>query len=711
MLACAAFLVLGCAIFTGPIFRGEMFFVTEPRATDIIAFGLPFRLGLQKALRAGTIPLWTPEIFCGFPLHAEGEGGFLHPVVLATSLLLPPPQALTWTILLSLAAAGLLLMLYARELGLSWGASLLAACCFAFGGHNVLKIHHPNHLLALAWMGLVFYGWERFIKTGSGKWLALAGVGWALQILASYPAYAYYGFLAVCAYALTRLKISRWAGATAVFMAVGLGLSAAQWLPTWELAALSTRSGGLSYREAASFPYSWNDLGAWVRPDFLGGPWSLESFERSVASWENASYIGGIPAALAFWGFLGALRRRGPGRFLAAMFLVAMALALQTPLYRWLWSLLPGFDYFRLSSRLLFPATFAAALLAGMGLDSLRRVFPGRRLVAVFLVAFSLADIAAFASRRYQSVNPRSWLGLPRAAMDLPDSKSRAGGIGWEGVFLSFAREAAAGRGDAWKPYLAWKELLGMGAELTWGFSGSWSGYIALAPKTLAGLQNAVRLPLRQGKVILGEAAANLMRVQAVEFLVTPGPLEGRQSELRRVYDSIPGGPRVYLYRLKRALPRAFVVGERKVAASNEQAVVEMTTPGFDPSKTVILSEDSAAAQERARGSLVRWQRDEPTQLALSVEMRGDGYLVLSDSWYPGWKAEVNGKPVRILRANGHFRALYLTAGRRQVRFFYEPLFFKLGAAVSLLSLLILAAWLGTSKPDKIFAGVLGGQE
>jgi hypothetical protein len=60
----------------------------------------------------------------------------------------------------------------------------------------------------------------------------------------------------------------------------------------------------------------------------------------------------------------------------------------------------------------------------------------------------------------------------------------------------------------------------------------------------------------------------------------------------------------------------------------------------------------------------------------------------LSDTYYPGWKAFVDGKRTKIYRANYTFRALPLSAGTHRVEFVYDPLSFKLGALFTILGII-----------------------
>jgi uncharacterized membrane protein YfhO len=81
-------------------------------------------------------------------------------------------------------------------------------------------------------------------------------------------------------------------------------------------------------------------------------------------------------------------------------------------------------------------------------------------------------------------------------------------------------------------------------------------------------------------------------------------------------------------------------------------------------------------------------------EIAIQTQSSGDGFLVLTDSYYPGWKAFVDGKEQTILRADRLFRALPLKAGRHQVQFIYTPASFKIGLISFVISFACLCAWL-----------------
>ncbi|HUY32813.1 MAG TPA: YfhO family protein [Pirellulales bacterium] len=82
--------------------------------------------------------------------------------------------------------------------------------------------------------------------------------------------------------------------------------------------------------------------------------------------------------------------------------------------------------------------------------------------------------------------------------------------------------------------------------------------------------------------------------------------------------------------------------------------------------------------RERKPGT-VRVVDDLPTRMAINVDVATAGRLVLADTWYPGWRATVDGHEAAVDRAHGVFRGVSVPGGRHQVVFGYEPVSFRLG--------------------------------
>ncbi len=136
-------------------------------------------------------------------------------------------------------------------------------------------------------------------------------------------------------------------------------------------------------------------------------------------------------------------------------------------------------------------------------------------------------------------------------------------------------------------------------------------------------------------------------------------------------------------------MPRAFVVHSAEVMP-DDAALERLETQSVDVRRTVLLNEgqalDEPANAAGARDE-VAIEEYKPERVQVSVVNDRAGYLVLMDSWYPGWDAFVDGKPAPIYRADVLFRAVPLEPGSHRVRFEYRPQSLVWGALISAVSL------------------------
>jgi uncharacterized membrane protein YfhO len=134
-------------------------------------------------------------------------------------------------------------------------------------------------------------------------------------------------------------------------------------------------------------------------------------------------------------------------------------------------------------------------------------------------------------------------------------------------------------------------------------------------------------------------------------------------------------------------------------AGQPDEALAHFQSRQLDPRQTVVIETAGPLPQPdpaTGSGDLVTISREHPQAVEIQASLSSAGYLVLLDSFYPGWAATVDGRPSPIYRANYIGRAVFIPAGEHLVRFEYRPLSFKVGLGLSLLTgLLIMVAALG----------------
>ena len=233
--------------------------------------------------------------------------------------------------------------------------------------------------------------------------------------------------------------------------------------------------------------------------------------------------------------------------------------------------------------------------------------------------------------------------------------------------------------------------LLGMdidvlGAEIpTWYGLNEIGGYDSLEPARVMRLLDAARGSTSPDYALLG--------LMAVRHLVA---FDAAPPTLPRLSWSRAGDPPpLEIVENPDFLPRARLVVAAEVEPDDERALARLREPGFPRERSVVLAagEARAASAASATGS-ARIVRDRPDAIDVAVEPAAPGWLVLADTFFPGWVARVDGQPREILRANVAFRAVAVQPGESTVEFRYEPLSYRAGAVLSGLAVLVLAGGL-----------------
>jgi hypothetical protein len=141
-------------------------------------------------------------------------------------------------------------------------------------------------------------------------------------------------------------------------------------------------------------------------------------------------------------------------------------------------------------------------------------------------------------------------------------------------------------------------------------------------------------------------------------------------------------------------LPRALLVPGHEVLERSE-LLHRLIHPDFDPKKAVLFEKEDEpldlrphASPEANPPSLARILSYRPDRLEIVTDSPGFRYLFLSEMFYPGWKAFINGRPTRILRGNYLFRVLEIPAGRHRVLLEFDPWAIKAGVGITLLTAL-----------------------
>jgi len=164
----------------------------------------------------------------------------------------------------------------------------------------------------------------------------------------------------------------------------------------------------------------------------------------------------------------------------------------------------------------------------------------------------------------------------------------------------------------------------------------------------------------------------------------------------------------VHLYRLTESMPRAWVVPQGRVIPGPDELLSELIADSFDPTAVVLLESGPNSSQLGDLDPASEVTSVEPQPLPGTISLREEwnsrtidlvmsqpGYLVLAYTYYPGWRATVDGRLTEILRANYAFMALPLEPGEHQVMLRYQPVSLVVGAVITGLSFLVVSGTAG----------------
>lgn len=660
---------------------------------DFVFYYAPNAEHLAARLARGELPLWNPQQALGEPFLASLQPAVFYPPTWLQVLVAPATAfAIAAALHVGLAAW------FASRLALAFGAGALSAplagflfaTCFDVTANALV----PPILAATAWMPAVWLALLRCIdRPSTARALALAAAV-SFQVLCGWPYQVALTLLggAVLAPAVfvskPRARIPRALVSLAVAAALAAMFAAPQLLPALELLPQTTRAfGSISAAQAV----------------FAGGPHDAAQYGARLAAQGAAT---GIPSVLALGlACVGIATPRPPRAARVALAGVAALCFAASfphalPVYEWLRAL-PLLGDFRFPFRYRSVAALAISVLAAVGVEGAIALARGRVSSRRAVLA---AVVACVAASRFACA-PLSPLRMPRA---LPPALSLDSMLG-----PALAEHAAAPESGS-RSRLFWS-----GREGKLGALGPVDAAFDLEPLTLARTAHAMRALVdprepRTGMARPGEpddsaaapfygkaqlrraTRARLLDALAVDLVAFDRPREWQL----HAFEPIAQGPPA-LYRNPGALQRAYHVSRAEREPHDvDSAMQRLLDPGFDLARQVMLDEvpdalaRAAASSEAPARATAQIERYEPERVRIRSSGAEPGIVVLADAWYPGWSAEVDGVPARVLRANALFRGVAVPAGEHVIELRYASASAGVGVALAAAAA-VLAAVIG----------------
>lgn len=703
---------------------------------DIVTAMVPYYVLTERSIAQGQWPLWNPLEMAGMPLLANFQSAVFYPPRLLHAFL-DLHLATSIYYLLKLFLCGMTAFLCARGLGLGVFAARFFSIAWMLNGFNFVWCYWPLPDVC-AWLPVLFYGVEMAARGQARAGVFGIGAGGALMLLAGHPETAFTEALGVGVYLAVRLALA-WPGWRATLRAAGvccagwalaLGVTASVWLPFVEYLL---NSYTLHERAGDDYGNYVSPIGmvTWFVPRFLGTNaednfWGENSF--NIYSYYPA-LITWVGACIACALLRDRVRRPMVGGLLAAA-VTCLLWSFAVPGTLALFSL-PGLHALRLNYNIAF-AVFALCLLGAAGLERWVRtggtrggwlaiamgvaigsavvygvygfnkglitalgVAPqvtSQLLAAGAMLLFTLAALVLCTLKKARRAAPVVLLYM--LVFDLTYSlRGMNPTIGRDHIFpptdLTTALQALPqpARVQAGAGYIASGLLVPYGIE-------DWLGYDGLFP------DRVLRFNLALGTDVWNAAEP----VCSIEwYLHNPALAEiARQNNMEEVAAPFPVDDTSYfayvasydgleLYRNKRALPRAYVAGAVQSFPDREGVFEALESEAFVPG-TVVYTESAPTGplpDTPGPAGTADIASYTPNEVRVAVHAARAGALVLSDAFFPGWTATVNGAAAEIFPAYYAFRGVLVPAGESEVVFTYFPWTFRVGMGISVVTLLV----------------------
>lgn len=658
--------------------------------------------------KKGQLPLWNSYEMAGKPLLANFQSGVFYPL---NVILFIQPFFMSWSfyIVLQMTLAGIFMYFYLKQLRVSTEARVLGSTTWIFSGFFIAWLEWGNIIHTVLWLPLILLSVHRIFESGNHKkefmWLVVLLVGLCSAFFAGHLQSFIYIVIFIVPYILL-LWFSQRHSLNKLFLLfldflIFVMISSIQWLPTLQFINLSGRMSDQSIISAGWF-IPFENLIQFVAPDFFGNPSTLNYY--GVFNYgEFIGYAGIVSLLLAIYG--GIFRKDKKTYFFALAILLSLLFSTKNVI-----SEIPFIFKFPLISsaqptRLLFITCFSIAVLAAFGLDYFQKVksrvfvpitvvgvaicvlwaatiflpqlMPGPqevsiaqsnlRLPTILFILFSLLLLA------YEHINIKMarhvilFLLITFAVLDLLR-------FGWK--YTPFVEKSYVFPNTQITTYLSRdpdlfriaatdNQILPPNFATTYNIS-SIEGYDPLYLSNYASViaanersDHSISEPFGFNRIITPRnIETNLIDFLNVKYVLSFNELDSSR------YAKVLEEGKTKLFENKNVLPRAFFVTNVMYVTDRQKVAQGMYNANLkNTAFSVGLKKDEKAYSQ----GTVKILEYDAGKIVLLTENKGVGFLVLSEVYYPTFKAKIDSKEVRIQQVNNAFRGIQIPKGSHVV--------------------------------------------
>lgn len=688
---------------------------------DVIRQLYPWKILAIDELKNGMPPLWNPYNLSGSPLLANFQSAPYYPLNILYVFL---PSLAAWTILVMLQVLLSLWFtyLYARKLSVSPLASWFAGISYAASLYMTVIVEYNTIGHAILWLPLIFLSIEYLKEKWTKSWRLIFIFSLSSAALAGHPQIFFYLLLMTWLYCFVRKR----AFMLFFYSLLSIGIAAIQYIPGLELIQNAARNEINPTDVVNKLLIKPWQLLMLAFPNIFGNPatrnyWPADTYAGKVTS------IGLIP--LFFVPALLRIRQNSLIKLFLSIIVFVLILVTANPLTHILAN--TSIPLWSTSNPTLMTFLLAFALSVGcaLGIDAWtkekhsvgrlrnriflvvigftitilltfnRAVIYGFILALAILVAFTvairkpkfihlallfllsvhMADLF-IQFHKFNPMVPSSYVYPPAPVIEFLKQKkdlSRVWGYGNALLEPNLATQLRLYSSDGYDPlYPRWYGEF---------INGSKYGSIEEASRS-----DAMIVP-GFGELDLSNNTNRLRVLDALSVRYILDRAENASTvktfppnRFRLVYEQ--DGWKIFENLL--AGPRAFIAQSIETYEEKEEFARAFFRSEFDPTKTVLVEKTANLSLSKPQGGTAEIQSYTPNEITIQSQTTTDSLLFLSDTYYPGWLATIDGKETEIIKANYAFRSVVVPSGNHTVVFRYDPQSFSIGKILSILSLI-----------------------
>lgn len=683
-------------------------------------FSYPVAYFVKHSFLRGEIPFWNPLSYSGAPFLAQFNTLSLYPPSIIYCLL-PLTWALPFFCLLHTYLAGLGMYFLARRWTGSNLGGAIAGVVFALNGLSLSMLMWPSHIAGYALMPWAVFFAESAWKKG-GRDIVIAGIICALQVLTGSPeeilfAWMFMFVLAIVQFAEKQNTVPTLIGRFIAIGIIAVGLSAPSWLPFVEFAAHSQRDNSFAGSEWSMPLFGWANF---LVPMYQTRDW--QGLAVQISQYWTTSYYVGI--AIIFLAIIAVVRRPGLRVTLlgiAALLSVLLAFGDGAYLYKWLRHAFPFLGMFRYPVKFVLLTTFVVPLMAAYAIAHFETRKRWSVEWAAGAILLCLVGLIIYMAKVHASdetpwrpvlVNALSRAGFLIAAVAAlyifsQTTRWRALAIGalivltWGDLLTHVPWQNPTTDSSFYQPGLAQMKVK-LDPQPTIGES-----RLMMSPESARAIyfrpaENPEATFLLQRVVFLGNLnfldgfakaegffSLNLRETHNVlSQLSTPDTNKLERLEyLLGVSQTIEQG-KVFDWVPRKSYLPLITTGQEPHFGSNAENFNAIIDPSADIKKTVYLPIEAKSVVKAKREDNARIvQKDFGyNSVSVTVDTPTPAMTLISQSYYPNWKAYIDGAPAPLWRANYAFQAVEMPAGKHVLKVVYEDRAFRFGVGLFVLT-------------------------